>query len=376
MFCYGPPMGRKRKHNKNYPRHLHVKKGWFYYVVYIPTPDNPTLKKTRWLPLKTQDEATALKRWAEIEAAFVNETRNFDATKIKAESNSATLKQLVDRFIEEVVKYNAEKTRINYKRMAKEIINEFGANTPINRITRQMIIRWHDNLRSTPYEANRRKALIHLLLQRACDWGYITVNPAFRIKKHKESKFKLKLTSDILFNEIYPVAKPMLKTAIMLAFHLVQHSAEVRKLEWKNFNFDRKVATFVRGKTGEDIIINFSENEALCKFLEYIKTNRKELSPYLIYHREPKKGWMPYKSLRSLWYAALEDAGYKKTDFKFKEIRHLANTCMKDAGITADKRKRMTGHVLATTNEVYTHPTGMDTIDSSRALSRFKPKKF
>jgi hypothetical protein len=59
-----------------------------------------------------------------------------------------------------------------------------------------------------------------------------------------------------------------------------------------------------------------------------------------------------------------------------KKIRHLANTKLKDSGITADKRKAMTGHKTVQANEVYTHPTGSDTIDSSRALGRFCPEKF
>lgn len=162
----------------------------------------------------------------------------------------------------------------------------------------------------------------------------------------------------------------------MLAFHLVQHGKEVRGFKWTDFDFKTKVMSFVRSKTHESIVIRFSENQAFCAYMEYLRVNKKELSPYLLCHPQPKKGWVPYKSLRSLWYDALQTARYKKTDFKFKEIRHLANTCLKDAGIIADKRKAMTGHVLAQTNEVYTHSTGSDTIDSSRALGRFKPEKF
>jgi len=33
----------------------------------------------------------------------------------------------------------------------------------------------------------------------------------------------------------------------------------------------------------------------------------------------------------------LKDAGYKPGEFKFKEIRHMANTLLKDANIPAEK---------------------------------------
>ena len=85
---------------------------------------------------------------------------------------------------------------------------------------------------------------------------------------------------------------------------------------------------------------------------------------------------MPYNHFRSLWLDALDKAGYKVGDFKFKEIRHLANTLLKDANIIAEKRMAMTGHTTVEANEQYTHPTGSDTIDSGIALSKFTPDKF
>jgi len=46
----------------------------------------------------------------------------------------------------------------------------------------------------------------------------------------------------------------MLKRAIMFAFHLVQHENEVKKLQWKNFDFKRKTIRFVRDMTEADIV--------------------------------------------------------------------------------------------------------------------------
>lgn len=167
----------------------------------------------------------------------------------------------------------------------------------------------------------------------------------------------------------------MLKRAIMLAFHLVQHENEIKKLQWKDFDFQKKEVRFIRQKTNEDIVINFSQNHALNMFLDHIRSTRKELSPYVICYAS-KKGWQPYSSFKTLWHKALKNAGYEKGQFKFKEIRHLSNTCMKDAGITADKRKAMTGHSSIATNEIYTHKTATDTMDASRALGRYCPENF
>ena len=242
-------------------------------------------------------------------------------------------------------------------------------------ITRQEIIRWHHDQRSTPYEANRRLALIKHMLQYALDVGYVKINVAHRIKKHKEKRHELKLSADILFNKIYPVAEPMLKRAIMFAFHLVQHENEIKNLQWRDFDLNNRIVKFRRSKTDKEIVINYSNNPVLMAFLNHLKSIKRELSPYIICHAG-HHGWQPYASFRSMWHRALKTAKYKKGEFKFKEIRHLANTLLKDANISVEKRMAMTGHQSIQSNEVYTHNTGLETVEASAALSRFGPKGF
>lgn len=145
--------------------------------------------------------------------------------------------------------------------------------------------------------------------------------------------------------------------------------------EWRNFDFGKNIVEFDRAKTGEPIVINYSKDETLVAYLEHLRSEKRELSPYLICH-PTNHGWVPYSHFRSMWAKALEGAGYKKGTYKYKEIRHLANTRLKDAWITADKRRAMMGHKSIAANEGYTRPTGLDTLDPGRALSEFGPDKF
>jgi integrase len=368
---YNYVVGRKRKHEKNLPRHLRLKKGWYYFVADIKG-------LTKWFPLKTQAEDEALKRWAEVEASL--RAQAFDLSKIEADTSTRiSLGDLMKRYFAEVVVHLAASTQTNYKRMAEGIKAHFGEKRPIHNISRQEVIRWHDSLRGTPYEANRRLALLKILLGKARDWGFASANEAEQIQNFKEKKYKLKLTQEVLFDQIYPVASHMMKRAIMLGFHFAQHEHEVKRLEWKNFDFKRNVVEFVRRKTEETIVINYGPNTTIVDYLEHIRTERRELSPWLICHSSPT-GWVPYGHFRSMWKSALDKAGFLDQDgvpvFKFKEIRHLSNTLMKDGGVTADKRRAMTGHVSNQANEIYTHPTGADTLDASKALSAYRPKKF
>jgi integrase len=360
-------MGRRRKHHKNFPPHLQIKKGRFYYVVMLRG-------KPRWFPLKTSDEGEALKRWAEVESEL-NSSSKFDLSEIELETDTRiTFSVLKKRYIAEEITDKADSTQGDDRRRADVLEAKFGK-TWVHKMTRQEIIRYHDSLRAVPYEANRRLSLLHHMLRKAKDWGYLTVNPADGIERFKEKRHKLKLTVDVLFNKIYPVADEMLKRAIMLGFHLVQHEMEVKRLEWSNFDLEARTVAFTRQKADADIPINFSEDTMLVRYMEHLKAHRKDLSPYLIYYHT-KVGFRSYASFRSMWERALVNAKYEKGSFQFKEIRHLANTTMKDEGITADKRKGMTGHKTAAANEIYTHPTAKDTLDASRALGDYGPSEF
>ncbi|MBF0338991.1 MAG: hypothetical protein HQL05_14315 [Nitrospirae bacterium] len=219
--CYTKNMGRKRTkmETKKLPSHLHIKSGYYYYVIYING-------KIKWYPLKTQNEAEALKRWAEVESRLKQETE-LDITSIgKNTQNKITFKSLCERFFNDATTGLASKTIQNYKRMAEELCKIFG-NTQVQKISRQDIIRYHDSMRDKPYEANRRIGFIRMLFQKALDWGYVQTNVADGIKKFKEHRHHLELTTKILFENLYIVADDMLKRAIMLAFHLVQHANEI-----------------------------------------------------------------------------------------------------------------------------------------------------
>jgi len=126
----------------------------------------------------------------------------------------------------------------------------------------QKILRYHDSLRETKYEANKRLSLLRDVLTKDRLCGYLSINPAADIEKHPEKQHTLKLDASSLLDKVYPKSEPMLKRAIMLAFHLVQHENEIKNLKWSSFDFEKHIVSFVRKKTGADIAINYSQNEA------------------------------------------------------------------------------------------------------------------
>lgn len=372
MIYNQPQMGRPKKNNKHLPRHLHLKDGWYYYVIRLNGKD-------KWYALKTQNENEALQRWVTLETS-VGQLKSFNPEKVF--SCNATFKEAASLYEKDITPQKAARTIRNEKRMLRCLNKEFG-DKKLAAFQADDITGWYDELKvNTPYEANRRLSLLRQVLKHA--------NKAYRkeglkldipylfsmIEKAREKRFKLRLTIDILFLQIYPVAEHMLKRAIMLAFHFTQHENEIKKLKWTDFNLTEKKVKFIRQKTDEEIVINYSENLTLTAFLIYVQSSRRELSPYVICRPCHTKGWKPFDSFRYMWHRALKEAGYEKGQFKFKEIRHLSNTIMKEKNVTVEKRMAMTGHKHIATNEIYTHPTGNETIEAGRALSDFGPRAF
>jgi integrase len=339
-------------------RHLEFKRGRYLYR-----------KGTAEINLG-KDQAEALRLWAELEA---DPAKLMTARIVGVLPLRMRFRPLCDRFIAAIEGQRPENTVRTYRRAVNALCRVFG-NSLVREIDRPSIIAYHRELcRDTPYEANMHIRVMSIVLQDAVDRGEIQVNPAFRIKKSEESRHELILSVEILWNKIYPAADPLLKRGIMLAWNFVQHENEVLNMQWAHFDEQNCIVRFPRQKTGKRITINYGENAAFRRFLESLKAEiaaTGESSPYLICRpinlNDGSTGWKSVPSLNDNWHRAMKIAGVK--GYKFKEIRHLANTLLKDSGIGADQRCKLTGHSSTKTNEVYTHESGTDTIEASRVL--------
>lgn len=341
--------------------HLYEKKGWYYHV-------RKVAGRMIWVALGTKDYAEALKKWAVIEG-------NPDAApSFTPKPDALTFSACIPLYLDSVKGKIAINTLKAYTRVLSELQKAFGDRL-LEEITRGAIIDYHAGLAAIPYEANLRVRVLHSVLQYAVDREYIATNPAFKVKKFKERRHDLKLTAAILFNEIYPAADPMLQRAIMLAFHLGgQHEQEVKSLTWANVDTQNRVFKLKRRKTGEIMVIDYSDNETFAAYIEAQRAARTDLCPYLVY-RTTDTGFAPYQTFRREWEKALDRAGLPEHAYQFKEIRHLANTLMNAAGIPVYERMKMTGHKSIAVNERYTHDTGGETRRAGAVLSQFGNKE-
>lgn len=333
-------------------KHLYKKGNSFYHV-----------RGAQWTPLGP-DYSEAVRLWAELEA---DPSKAATIRMAGSKAVSLTFRALAEQYLAYLQEGRAANNTIrSYSRGLNGLVAIFGG-LRLQDITRPALIRYHAMMHDKPFEANLHMRVMSACLQYAVDQGMIPHNSAARIRKYKEGRHTLRLSEGILFQSIYPGAHKDLQKAIMLAFHLVQHEQEVKSLKWSDFDFQAQTVSFVRRKTKHRLAIDYGQNEALAPFIAMLRAERADLQPWVIHHNGK-----PYASFRTLWAKALVAAGFKVGDYQFKEIRHLANTLLKDGGLSAGKRMRMTGHASERTNEIYTHDSGQETIEAGRILGRVR----
>lgn len=319
-------------------KHLHMKKGWYYFVKSVNG-------KVKWIALKTQDHSEAVKRWAELEGKpeildqVLNGTRPIVEMRLSA---------LQFEFREHFMARCTPNTVRSYERALKTILTRLG-DIGIRSIDRKILIQLRDSLFGTPYEGNLTLRVASVMLQFAIDKGYIETNPAFFLKKHREKRIRLKLDVKTLFERILPAAEPDMRTAILLAWQLAQHENEVRTMKWEHIDLSLGKCTFTRKKTGKVIQANLS-----APIIEYLSKLPRTSSFVLNYNGQPYAD----RHFRDLWHRALKKAGVN--GFMFKEIRHLSNSVMDAKGISVHERMKLTGHQSIAVNERYTHDLGTD----------------
>ncbi len=377
-------MGRHRKHNKNWPPHLQQRFGWFYYV-------RSVRGRVKWYPLRTRDLDKAREWWVKIENALEEKRKRLDLTddnsvnKIATDDDQevATVAQVLDEYWEKIEKAEREKkpiikpkTKGEYKRFDALLRAQFGPSL-VHRVRTPDLQKWLDQYEGTIYKYQRLRAFTHLIFEKARSWGYCSRNAMndTRSLHSKEKKSPLHLTIDTLWNKLYPAAPTMMKRAIVLAFYLAQHEMEVKNMEWRMFDRENCMITFVRVKTNKEIPICYAHNDRFRLWVERTFAER-QLCPWLIAKHNKRAGWSPYTSFRSMWRKTLESAGYDETAFDFKEIRHLSNSIMAARKVPVEKRCSVTGHSTWEANEKYTHDLGQNSMDALEVLGEYGPDKF
>jgi len=173
-------------------------------------------------------------------------------------------------------------------------------NKKLSTITKQEIQLIHEKIKKENglYQANRMLARIHIIYNKAIEWGWNGTNPASSIKKFKEKSRDRFLHPDELprfFESLGAEPNFTIKDYIYVSLFTGARKSNVLSMKWEDINFERCEWLIPETKNGESLRVHLTE-----KVIDILK-NRLQLSPnskwvfesigktgHLV---EPKSGW-------------------------------------------------------------------------------------
>lgn len=229
--------------------------------------------RDRWLSIGphgtiTPDQARNIAQgWASKVATGGDPASDRDAKRI-----APTVSELLDRYLSDHVdRKNKASTAKNVRNQVSRYIRPMLGNLKVADVTRADISKFHSNLASTPYAANRVLALLSKAFGLSEVWGMRPdhTNPCTRVERFDEkprerflSEQEFATLGEVLaqakagplhvHDRSRPVAiNPQAITAIRLLIFTGARVSEILGLRWEWINYDAQLAELPDSKTGK-----------------------------------------------------------------------------------------------------------------------------
>ncbi|UXY16686.1 site-specific integrase [Chitiniphilus purpureus] len=323
-------MAPPRKKNADLPARMFARKGkrgtTYYYLA-----ERPDGNGRDWINLG-KDRAAAFAKYGRLDSGADSHVR------------SNIVSELIKRYQREVYPTKAAETQRKNDQEFKHIEAVFGA-MPIDAI-KPVHVRKYLDLRgkTAPVRANREKALLSHLFNKAREWGITEAqNPCSGITGHKETGRQV-YVFDEDFRAVYAVAEPPLQDAMDLYLLIGQRVTDVIRLMRTDIK-DRRLWTR-QGKTKK--LVGVAITGELAKVIERILARPVEpghvASSHLI--RDAKGQALTYAKLRGMFDRARKASG---VNFQLRDLRSKSATDELDLAVANERL----GHSTVTMTKHY-----------------------
>ncbi len=220
-------------------------------------------------------------------------------------------------------------------------------------VTHQHIQKLHNQMRDTPYQANRTLALMSKMFELSVRWGQRSDNPARGIEKFPEEKRDRWLSDEELQRLLAALSEHpnhVAANAIRLQLLTGARIGEVLKSKWEDFDLDRAVWTKPSHHTKQKRREHLPISSATCDLLAAMKAGASPESRWLFPGRSPDQ---PYKDLKKFWSSVTTSAGLQ--DYRIHDNRHTHASHLVSSGLSLPIVGRLLGHTNPFTTQRYAH---------------------
>jgi integrase len=289
----------------------------------------------------------------------------------KKRESKETLAEMQDRYIE-WCKGIKQKTVDDKEDHLKCILDFFGTDTPIGKVTKADVERFQAHLGSvnaqrkdTPLTVatiNRRMACLKHFLHKAEEWGVITESPARGAKLHKENNRRLRfLTAEECKILINACPSATLNQVVELALNTGMRKSELLRLEWDHVNLRQGFLEILDQKNGEYDTIPLND-----RALEILRSIPKRLDSKYVF--PGKVLGQPFRDMKRQFERAVKDA--KLEGVTFHTLRHTAASHLVMAGVDLATVKEILRHKSISMTLRYTHLSPDHKQSAVEALSK------
>lgn len=366
------PVGRRPTKNLNLPRGMRARvraAGKVYY--FLDTGGKPRKE----IPLGT-DYTEAIRKWASLVP---------NGSDSKARPAVLTFRHAAERYQRDVLPTKAARTQAdNLKELARLFKFFDDPPAPLDEIQPLHVRQYLDSRRASPVRANREKALLSHIFNKAREWGLTDVpNPCHGIKGFTEAARDVYI-DDPTFALVHAAADRPTQDAMTLAYLTGQRPADVLRMRISDVRDG--VLTVTQGKTGRKLRIAVEgELEVLIKRINEDKFEDKVTSLAMV--RDEQGRALSYSALDGRFEKArdraikgLRDAAHDESAagvqrremqeaairaFQFRDLRAKAGTDKADA-TDIRQAQRQLGHKSVTTTEVYLRARAGDRVKPTR----------
>lgn len=202
-------MGRKRRHNRQFPENWRESHGAHYLTAYIDG-------KQRWIPLGRDVEA-AWKKYRELTATSA--------------PIGHTVEDLAGRYEREILPGLKPNTRRSYRTWLEPIRKTWG-HMAVADIRQHHAAEFQDAYPDT-VTGNRVVSLLSTILKKAVRWGWIERNPMVGYEKQPERR-RTRILSDEEWFRILPAADPSVRLLLRLARFTALRKDDICRLRWSS----------------------------------------------------------------------------------------------------------------------------------------------
>ena len=223
-------------------------------------------------------------------------------------------------------------------------------NKKLSTISKQEIQLTHEKIKKENglYQANRMLARIHIIYNKAIEWGWNGTNPASSIKKFKEKSRDRFLHPDELprfFESLKTEPNSTIKDYIYVSLFTGARKSNVLSMKWEDINFERCEWLIPETKNGESLRVHLTE-----KVIDILK-NRLQSSPNSkwVFESIGKTGHLVEP--KSGWKRILQRAGIK--DLRLHDLRRTLGSWQAATGANSYIIGRSLGHKNQQSTAIY-----------------------